>query len=84
MKRIREERSRRKTVIFTNLKQTSTKCGVDLCGVLGNAGKYVIAYIWKRHMDEFVNVSHVFINDISRHIATFGDLNKITKNYFIF
>ena len=35
-------------------------------------------------MDEFVNVSHVFINDISRHIATFGDLNKITKNYFIF
>ena len=48
MKRRREERRRRKTVICTNLKQTSTKCGVDLCGVLGNAGKYVIRLIYEQ------------------------------------
>ena len=41
----RKEKGRRKTVVCTNLKQTSTKCGVALCGVKGNAGKNVIAYI---------------------------------------
>ena len=35
-------------------------------------------------MDEFINVSHVFINDISTNIATFCELKKRTKNYFIF
>ena len=30
-------------------------------------------------MDELINVSHVFINDISRYIATFCDLKKRTK-----
>ena len=42
MKR-RREKGRRKTVVCTNLKQTSTKCGVDLCGMQGNAGENVIA-----------------------------------------
>ena len=60
MKQRREER-RRKTVFFTYLKQTSTKCGMVLCSVWGNAGK--MPYMQKRHMDEFINVSHVFIND---------------------
>ena len=32
MKR-RREKGRRKTVVYTNLKQTSTKCDVALCGV---------------------------------------------------
>ena len=41
-------------------------------------------YIKKRHMDEFINVSHVFINDISRCIATSCDLKKRTKSSFIF
>ena len=35
-------------------------------------------------MDEFINVSHIFINDISTYIATFCDLKKITKRSFIF
>ena len=35
----RKEKERRKTVVCTNLKQTSTKCDVALCGVQGNAGK---------------------------------------------
>ena len=35
-------------------------------------------------MDEFVNVSHVFINDISTYIATFCELNKRAKSSFIF
>ena len=30
----------------------------------------------KRYVDEFKNVSHVFINDNSRYIATFSDLKK--------
>ena len=30
-------------------------------------------------MDEFINLSHVFINDISRYIATFCDLKKRKK-----
>ena len=82
MKWRREER-RRKTVVCINLKQTSTKCGVALCDVYGNAEKNIIAYIWK-DMDEFIDVSHVFINDISRYIAAFCDLKKKTKRSFIF
>ena len=35
-------------------------------------------------MDEFMNVSHIFINDISKYIATFCDLKKRTKSSFIF
>ena len=35
-------------------------------------------------MDEFINVSHVFINDISRYIATFCNLKKRTKSSFTF
>ena len=35
-------------------------------------------------MDEFINGSHVFINDISRYIATFCELKKRKKIYFIF
>ena len=35
-------------------------------------------------MDEFIYVSHVFINDISRHVATSCDLkNKRNKKFFI-
>ena len=35
-------------------------------------------------MDEFINVSYVSINEISRYIATFCDLKKIIKIYFTF
>ena len=35
-------------------------------------------------MDEFINLSDVFINDIDRCVATFCDLKKITKSSFIF
>ena len=39
-------------------------------------------------MDEFINVSHVFINEISRYIATSGDLknerNKKTLHSSVF
>ena len=35
-------------------------------------------------MDEFMNVSHVFINDISSYIATSCELKKRTKSSFIF
>ena len=35
-------------------------------------------------MYEFINVSHVFINDISRYIAISCDLKKRAKSYFIF
>ena len=31
-------------------------------------------------MDKFINVSHIFINDISRYMAIFSDLRKRTKN----
>ena len=41
----RREKGRRKTVVYANLKQTSTKCGVALCGMSGNAGENIIAYI---------------------------------------
>ena len=34
-------------------------------------------------MDEFINVSDIFINDISRYIANLCDLKKKTS-YFIF
>ena len=34
-------------------------------------------------MDEFMNVSHAFINNISRYIAAFCDLKKIMKVSFI-
>ena len=34
-------------------------------------------------MDEFIKVSHVFIYDISRYIATFCDLKKMTKLFYI-
>ena len=44
MKR-RREKGRRKTVVYANLKQTSTKSGVALCGMSGNAGENIIAYI---------------------------------------
>ena len=30
-------------------------------------------------MNEFINLSHVFSNDISRHMATFYDLKKRKK-----
>ena len=30
----RREKGRRKTIVCTNLKQTSTKCGAALCGVV--------------------------------------------------
>ena len=65
MKRRREKR-RRKTVVCLNLKQTSTKCGVALRGMQGDAGKNAIAYKRKRYMDEFIKASHVFVNYISR------------------
>ena len=35
-------------------------------------------------MDKFINVSHIFINDISRYMANFCDLKKKTKSFFIF
>ena len=35
-------------------------------------------------MDEFINALPVFVDDISRYIATFCDLKKRTKNYFMF
>ena len=35
-------------------------------------------------MDEFLNLSDVFINDISRCIATFCDFKKRTKGLIIF
>ena len=38
------------------------------------------AYI-KKDMDEFINVSNIFI---SRYIATFSSLKKRTKSCFIF
>ena len=42
-----------------------------------------IAYILKRHLDEFINVFYVFINDIGRYIATSGDLkNEKNKKFF--
>ena len=51
---------------------------------VGNAGKNVITYIYKTDMDEFINVSHVFIKDISRYIGTSCDLkNKRNKKFFI-
>ena len=43
MMRRRREKRKKKTAVCTNLKQTSTKCGATLCGVLYcNAGKNVI------------------------------------------
>ena len=42
-------------------------------------------HVWKkRHMDDLINISHVFINDFSRYIATSCDLKKWTKSSFIF
>ena len=38
----------------------------------------------KKRMDKFINVSHVFINDISRYMATSCDLKKWKKGSFIF
>ena len=35
-------------------------------------------------MDEFINVSHVFIDYVNRYIAVFCDLNKRTNCSFIF
>ena len=35
-------------------------------------------------MAQFIDVSHVFITDISRYIPAFCDLKKRTKGYFIF
>ena len=35
-------------------------------------------------MDDFINASHIFINDISRYIASFCDLKKRTKLSFLF
>ena len=32
----------------------------------------------------FIDVSHDFINDISRYIATSCDLKKRKKSYFVF
>ena len=32
----------------------------------------------KRRMNEFINVPHIFINDISTYIATFCELKKRT------
>ena len=77
----KREKRRRKTIVCTNLKQTSTKFGVALCGVQGNAVKAAyISHIKKTYMDEFINVYHAFISDISRYIATFCDLKKRTKS----
>ena len=45
----RREKGRTKSAVCTNLKQTSTKCDVALCGVWGNAGKnamYIKKDIW--------------------------------------
>ena len=78
------EERRRKNVVCTNLKQTSTKCGVSLCGVQGNAGKNAIPTYKKRRIDKFINVSHVFIYDIGKYMATFCDLMKGAKISFIF
>ena len=33
-----------------------------------------------KDMDKFINVSHIFIIDISRYMAIFSDLKKRTKN----
>ena len=46
--------------------------------------KYPSLHIKKRDMDEFINVSHIFINDVSRCIAIFCDLKKKAKSSFIF
>ena len=35
----RREKGKRKTLVCANMKQMSTKCGVILCNVLGNAEK---------------------------------------------
>ena len=43
MKR-RREKGRRKTAVCTNLKPTSIKYGVVLCGMWGNSGKNIKAY----------------------------------------
>ena len=75
MKR-RREKGRRKTALCTNLKQTSADYGVALCGVWGNAGKNAI---YKRRTDEFINVSHFFIKNVSRFIATFVYFKKRKK-----
>ena len=61
MKQIREK-GRTKTVVCTNQKQTCTKCDVVLFDVQSNAGKNDIYK--KRHMNEFINVFHIFINGI--------------------
>ena len=77
----KREKRRRKTIVCINLKQTSTKFGVALCGVQGNAVKAAyISHIKKTYMDEFINVYHAFISDISRCIATFCGLKKRTKS----
>ena len=78
MKR-RKGKGRTKTVVYTNLKQTSTKCDLALI--------WCVRQYWekchkKRHMDEFINVFHAFINNISRYIATSCDLKKRAKSSF--
>ena len=34
-------------------------------------------------MNEFINVSHVFVNDISRYITTSCDLKKRTRFFYV-
>ena len=47
------QRKGEKTIVYTNMKQVPTKCGVTLCGVQGNVGKNAIKYT-KWHIDEFI------------------------------
>ena len=46
-----------------------------------NAGKNAI---YKKDINEFINVSHIVTNYIIRYVATFCDLKKKAKSYFIF